>query len=180
MSVGLVGGGGRWHIETLSANLSDLWEARWLVGNKEDPERKIWDVAYCRVDQDRAHLPFSSESLTTLKSDLAAVLSRIDAFATTRKNLETYAPAFRAAKDILFSDEPLSKAYHSDLAPTSDIPLEAKQLLAAAQVAWVFGGMGSWNDLGFEGHEQEYVQISDELFSLLNQVICSAVNSTRF
>ena len=148
------------------------------MGNREDPERKIWDVAYFRVDQNRAHLPFSREPLTALKTDLEVVLSRIDAFAT-RKNLESFAKAFRAAKDVLSSAEPLSKTYHSDFAPTSDISLEAKQLLAAAQVAWVFGGMGSWNDMGFEGQDQkEYVQISHELYSLLNQVICSAVNSS--
>jgi hypothetical protein len=145
MSVGFVGGGGRWLVETLHAKLSDLWEARWLVGNREDPEHKIWDVAYCRVDKDRAHLPFSSESLTTVKSHLEVGLSKIEAFAA-RKNLETFAKAFRAAKELLFSVEPLSKAYHSDLAPTSDISREAKQLLGAAQVAWVFGA--TWGSKG--------------------------------
>jgi hypothetical protein len=80
-------------------------EARWLVGNREDPEHKIWDVAYCRVDKNRAHLTFSSESLIKLKSHLEVVLSKIEAFAT-RKNLETFAKAFRAAKEVLFSNEP--------------------------------------------------------------------------
>jgi hypothetical protein len=178
MSVGLVGGGGRWLIETLHPRVSDLWEARWLVGNREDAEQKIWDVAYCRIDHDRARLSFSGESLTTLKNDLELALSIIDAFAT-RKNLESFAKAFRAAKNALSSDQPLSKAYHSDLAPTPDVPLRAKQLLAAAQIAWVFGGMGSWNDMAFEGQDQqEYVRISDDLFSLLNRVICCAVNSS--
>jgi hypothetical protein len=180
MSVGFVGGGGRWFIETLHAMLSDFWEARWLVGNREDPDRKIWDVAYGRVDQDRAHLPYSSESLSTLKNDLEVVLSKIDAFAT-RKGLEFFSKSFRDARNVLNSDEPLSKTYCPDLAPTSDISLEAKQLLGAAQVAWVFGGMGSWNDIGFEGHDQEeYTQVSNELFSLLNQVICASVNSSAF
>jgi hypothetical protein len=95
------------------------------------------------VDKDRAHLTFSSESLIKLKSHLEVVLSKIEAFAT-RKNLETFAKAFRAAKEVLFSGEPLSRAHHSDLAPACDFPLEAKQLLG---VAWVFGGMGSWNEL---------------------------------
>jgi hypothetical protein len=178
MSVGFVGGGGRWLVETLHAKLSDLWEARWLVGNKDDPDRKIWDVAYCRADKDRAQLPFRTKSLTMLARDLEIALSKIEAFAN-RKNLETFAKTFRNARDVLSLDSPLSKTYHSDLAPTSDIPLEAKQLLGAAQVAWVFGGMGSWNDLGFEGRDrQEYNQLSDDLFSLLNHAICCAVNST--
>jgi hypothetical protein len=179
-SIALLGYGGRWLIEALYPKLSDFWEARWLVGNREDPERKIWDVSYRRVDQGRAHLPFASESLSALKNDLEGVLSRIDAFAT-RKSLESFASKFQAAKNVLFSAKPLSKTYHSDLAPTSDIPLEAKQLLAAAQLAWVFGGMGSWNDMGFEGRDQiEYVRISDELYSLLHRAICAAVNSSQF
>jgi hypothetical protein len=46
MSVGFVGGGGRRLVESIDAKLSDSWEGRWLVGNREDPERKtlflIW------------------------------------------------------------------------------------------------------------------------------------------
>ena len=39
--------------------------------------------------------------------------------------------------------------------------------------------MGSWTDLGFEGNDQdEYTELSDELFALLNQAIAVAVNST--
>ena len=65
-----------------------------------------------------------------------------------------------------------------DLARGGRLPLDARQILGAAQAAWVFGGMGSWNDLGFEGHAQdEYTALSDELFSLLNQAICEAANS---
>jgi hypothetical protein len=50
MSVGFVGGGGRWLIETQQARVSDLWQARWQVENKDDPDKKIWDVAYYRID----------------------------------------------------------------------------------------------------------------------------------
>ncbi len=28
--------------------------------------------------------------------------------------------------------------------------MDARQLMAAAAQAYVFGGMGSWNDMGFE------------------------------
>jgi hypothetical protein len=40
MSVGFVGGGGRWFVETLHPKLSDLWEARWLVRNRKIPNTK--------------------------------------------------------------------------------------------------------------------------------------------
>jgi len=33
-------------------------------------------------------------------------------------------------------------------------------MLDAIRSAWVFGGMGSWNDLGFEGDaEREYEEV---------------------
>jgi hypothetical protein len=90
-----------------------------------------------------------------------------------------FAGAFRNASGKLSSADPLAGTYHSDLAPTPIMPLEAKQLLASAQAAWVFGGMGSWNDLGFDGNDQqEYTALSDELFLLLNQAIGATVNTT--
>ena len=178
MSVGFVGGGGRWLIETQRARASDVWQSRWQVEDKDDPDQKIWDVAYFRIDQGRPHTPLQTKSLTALRQDLMIVLSGIEAFAA-RQKLEYFAGAFRKAAGLLSSDHPLSETYHSDLAPTTAMPLEAKQLLGAVQAAWVFGGMGTWNDLGFDGDDQrEYDALSGELFLLLNQALCGAINTT--
>jgi hypothetical protein len=178
LSVGLVGGGRRWLIETRQRHQSDIWEARWDVGTRDDPDRKIWNVAYYRVGSSVAHMPLQVRSLPLLQRDLRITLSGIEAFAS-RNQLTGFAKNFRDAIDILASEEPLSGVHHSDLAPTAGTSLEAKQLLGAVQAAWVFGGMGSWNDLGFKGQDQhDYEQLSDELFSLLNQATCSAVNSS--
>ncbi|MCA6119430.1 hypothetical protein J6524_31835 [Bradyrhizobium sp. WSM 1738] len=178
MSVGFVGGGGRWVIETRQAQASDLWEARWQVMNKDDPDRKIWDVAYFRTFHGGAHIPLQPRSLGALRHDLSIVLAKIEAFAA-RQKLEHFANAFRNAADKFSSAEPLAETYHSDLAPTPAMPLEARQLLGAVLASWVFGGMGSWNDLGLDGNDQqEYMELSDELFALLNQAIAVAVNST--
>jgi hypothetical protein len=178
MSVGFVEGGGRWLIETQQAQASDLWQARWQVVNKDDPDQKIWDAAYYRIDQGRPHIPLQTKSLTALRQDLMTVLSGIEAFAARHK-LEHFAGAFRKATALLSSDHPLAETYHFDLAPTAAMPLEAKQLLGAVQAAWVFGGMGTWNDLGFDGDDQrENDALSGELFLLLNQTLCSAINTT--
>jgi hypothetical protein len=178
MSVGFVEGGGRWLIETQQAQASDLWQARWQVVNKDDPDQKIWDAAYYRIDQGRPHIPLQTKSLTALRQDLMTVLSGIEAFAARHK-LEHFAGAFRKARGLLSSDHPLAETYHSDLAPTAAMSLEAKQLLGAVQAAWVFGGMGTWNDLGFDGDDQrENDALSGELFLLLNQALCSAINTT--
>jgi hypothetical protein len=46
-------------------------------------------------------------------------------------------------------------------------------------MAWVFGGMGSWNDQGFDGDDDRiYRELSDHLYDLLNQGICAAANSS--
>ena len=96
-----------------------------------------------------------------------------------QERLEHFAGAFLNAAGKLSSTDPLAGTYHSDLVATPAIPLKAKQLLGAVLAAWVFGGMGSWNDLGFDGNDQqEYTELSDELFVLLNQAISVAVSAT--
>ncbi|MBE0527415.1 MAG: hypothetical protein IH631_10760 [Candidatus Thorarchaeota archaeon] len=55
---------------------------------------------------------------------------------------------------------------------------EAHQLIVAAFGSWVFGGMGSWNDLVFSGDSQDlYTSLSDNLYSTICKAIVSAVNS---
>ena len=68
--------------------------------------------------------------------------------------------------------------YHQYLAPGGGLPSLAVRLLDAYQPAWVFGGMGSWNDLGFHGEVQaEYNRTSERLFLTLTEVI-QAVNAS--
>jgi hypothetical protein len=52
--------------------------------------------------------------------------------------------------------------------------------LKAAQYAWVFGGMGSWNDGGVpKGLEVEYERVSTQLYDALNEAIAKAVSSSE-
>lgn len=179
MSTGFVGGGGRWLIETRGDSAeADMWEAQWGIADKDDPEQNIWNVAYYRVIKGTVVSPARTMGFVRLKSELSDVLTEIESFASRHK-IEMFAQCFRAGKVALSSDDPLANAYHSDVASTPVLSLEAKQLLGCALKAWVFGGMGSWNDLGFEAHDQEvYESLSDELFLLLSYAACSAVNSS--
>ena len=177
MSVAFVGGGGQWLIESARHDVSDLWDARWRLGNRDDPEKNIWDVAYGRVGKNSARVQPTTRGLAALRHELNDVLSKIEAFAS-RHGLDVFAKSFRDGIDRLRSDAPLAGVYHSDLAEANSLALDAQQILGAAQAAWVFGGMGSWNDLGFEGPEQEeYERLSGQLFLLLNQSICEAANT---
>jgi hypothetical protein len=79
----------------------------------------------------------------------------------------------------LSADDPFALVYHKDLAPHGLLSRPASQLLAACQAAWAFGGMGSWNDMSFQGAEQRrYERLSYELYALINRAICAATNSS--
>ena len=57
------------------------------------------------------------------------------------------------------------------------MPPLAETVLAAAQNAWVFGGMGSGNHMSFEGADQvEYQRVSNLLFETLRTAITDATN----
>ncbi|MCC6412891.1 MAG: hypothetical protein IT270_14600 [Saprospiraceae bacterium] len=57
----------------------------------------------------------------------------------------------------------------------------ALQLLYAADSAWVFGGMGSWNDQSFEDKEVNgrYERLSALLYNAINGAIMAAVNNDQ-
>ncbi|MFT3897697.1 MAG: hypothetical protein QM719_08385 [Thermomonas sp.] len=177
MLVGFVGGGGRWLLETTSQNGSGYWEGRWTVGDQNRPDRKIWQVTYGRIAANQSPSPRPSSDLDSLRQRLIKNLAEISAFAH-HHNLEGFAKAFDAGLSNLASSSPGTGLYHNDLL-TPGMSLTATQLLSAAQSSWVFGGMGSWNDLGFEGDDQKtYEDLSEELYRLLNDSIVLAANST--
>lgn len=175
-AVGFAGGGPRWLIEAAHPKTSDLWEGVWQIVDKDAPDQKIWGVTYHRIAQNVARLPLELRPTAEVRADLEAALERIETFAT-REKLDPFPAAFRNGLNVLSSDTPLERVYHRDIGP--NLSREAGQLLGVAQAAWVFGGMGSWNDIGFKGEtEKEYEDLSDRLFSLLNEAVCTAANST--
>ena len=54
--------------------------------------------------------------------------------------------------------------------------LEARQLLATASHAWVFGGMGSWNDVALTDDER-YKPVTAELFEAVLEAVVAATNA---
>ncbi len=69
--------------------------------------------------------------------------------------------------------------YYPDVLPLTGYTEPARRLLSACEKAWVFGGMGSWNDVGFETPELEarYRSLTPELFSAVLFGVAAAVNS---
>jgi len=107
---------------------------------------------------------------------LSENLQAIGGFAG-RQKMDGFAKAFEAGLTALSSTEPGAGGH--ELTPDSALPPPAAQLLNAVQAAWVFGGMGSWNDVGFEGDDQRvYEQLSEDLYQLLNAAIIAAANAS--
>ena len=178
MLVAFVRGGGRWLIEAVKPKCSDYWEARWDIGDRERSDRRIWRVTYGRIAKNCESSRNQEPEAEELKNRLARNLAAIAEFAHSHKQ-ENFAKAFKSGLSRLCSPDPFVGVYHVDIAPPKFLPQYADQLLATAQAAWVFGGMGSWNDLGFDGDEQtKYERLSEELYQLLNRAIVVAANSS--
>jgi len=177
MLVGFVGGGGKWLIETLGPEHSHFWESRWLVGNRDRADKKIWRVTYIRIATSRPSCPEDFEHLEGLKDEMRGNLREMAEFSRSQ-NLDWFTKAFESGLSRLESSRPFEGLYHTDIAPVDFLPLSADQLLGSAEAAWVFGGMGSWNDQCFEGQTKErYEHLSENLYKLLNRVIVAAANS---
>jgi hypothetical protein len=178
MTVAFVGGGGRWLIEAVGTGSCDHWDARWRVQDRNDPEREIWEVAYGRLATNRIRIAANPCDLAELRHDLKTTLAAIAIFAD-KHALDGFSDCFRQGIARLDSADPLSGLYHSDFDQCHVLPLVGRQLIGAAEVAWVFGGMGSWNDLSFKGEDGEtYSVLSDRVFALLIAAIVEGANSS--
>ncbi len=179
--VGFVGGGGRWLIESQISGASDFWEPRWQLGDRARADRKIWRVTYTRIAKDQPTVqPQGLENLEKLLQEFDQHLVAIEEFARAQK-LDNFAELFKSARSRLHSDPPYSDQYHSDLTRPEFLPVAACKLLAACQDAWVFGGMGSWNDQGFDaGTQPRYEALSEKLYQLLNRAVVTAANSSSY
>lgn len=177
MLVGFVGGGGRWLIQANKSSTADDWEARWEVGDQQRTDKRIWQVTYGRIARSHPRDTVEQADLCVIHDRLRSVLGEIRAFAV-KHDLEGFANCFARGLEDLGSESP-ENGFHKELLNASLLPVSAIQLLSAAQSSWVFGGMGSWNDLGFDGQDQaRYERLSEELYIVVNQAIVAAANSS--
>jgi hypothetical protein len=172
-SIAFVGGGGRWLIESVGPAGSDFWLASWRLGDRDRPDRRIWQVTYGRIERGGTTAAPEPTSLDALTREFQELLPDAIAF-SRRHELDGFTEAFEASLAAL-TDE--SEPDLHGLAPPGQLPLAASRLVAASLDAWVFGGMGSWNDIVFHGEDdEEYQRISENLFGLINSATVEAVN----
>jgi len=177
MLAGFAGGGGRWLIEVIGPRGSDYWEARWEVADRSRADGKIWRVTYERVARDEVTQEAGRDDLENLKHRLETALLEIQGYASAHR-LNNFAAIFAESRSQLSAEAPGKDVDHCDLALNGQLGLTARQVLAAAQLSWVFGGMGSWNDTAHDQSDKEYERLSEELFALLNRAYVAVANAT--
>ena len=180
LSAGFVGGGGRWQLNSATERQMEAWEPSWEVGNREAADQRVWRVQYRLIREEAPFVPRSTRSLQEMHNTLNLALSDALPFCE-QHSIETFGTCFQTAIQCLSANDPFHLVYHRDLAPPELLSLPAQQVLAACQAAWVFGGMGSWNDMAFaEGEQDRYERLSDALFALLTEAIQVGTNSGAF
>ncbi|UEG51490.1 hypothetical protein LLH06_10945 [Mucilaginibacter daejeonensis] len=175
---GFVGGGGTWLMEAIYPSYSDFWAPRWVVARQDDPERKIWSVSYGRTVGQTDTIDFCPDTMQ-IRETFKDILIDIEAFAREHE-LNNWADIFKGALNVLNGAAP-SNNWYSEQINENGYDRPALQLLYAAMSAHVFGGMGSWNDLGFEKEEdaQRYEDLSFYLYDQINRALLSSINSVN-
>ena len=143
----------------------------WPLSNQ-----RIWAVTYSRALGPPPIPP--RESLEQARQALSAALLSIEEF-SRQVDAGLWTAWFQEALTALESPQPAAR-FHDDALPRIGYETQARQLFAAAVNAWVFGGMGSWNDQGFPGREAEYRNVTDDLYTSVIRALAVAVNSWPF
>jgi hypothetical protein len=146
--------GGEWALHGKMAAGGEAWSARWLVdpeislGRKPAPaDQRIWDVHYEGEAASIADGSYVSLSVTQARLE-SAIRAAYD-FAQV-EGWTSWAEWLGKALEAAGTEDP-PQPYHQDLLLPST-PRDASRLLATASQAWVFGGMGWWNDQYPEQH----------------------------
>jgi hypothetical protein len=153
----------------------ELWYPLWKTGGQP---QKPWFVEYRGLVFGYSHAAVQMD-LEDVKNKLRISISLAQQFAKRSEvDLKGWVDIFTKAINLLDSENAIAP-YHPDMLPVSGFSIETRQILAAAAQAFVFGGMGSWNDLGFEKPEvqKEYEEVTKTLYQAVKMSILMASNS---
>ena len=153
----------------------ELWYPLWKTGGHD---KKPWLVEYRSLMFPNSQA-IPVQKMSMVKNRLKQAVAQAEKFAKRSDvNASNWATWFTKSLEMLDSSAPTAP-FHPDLLPTSGFSLEARQVLASAVQSYVFGGMGSWNDIGFEKPEvqKEYERITKELYDAVKIATVMASNS---
>jgi len=153
---------------------SHVWQVRWSTATLAADGTEVLVANY--LSQPASTGP-AQVSTGTATEELDRALRRATQFAE-QQQLSTWARVFAEARQQPERDGSPQDAPSRGVFPASWPDPDGPRLVDTALAAWVFGGMGSWNDLGFDDREaqQEYEQVSGELLETVLRACVAAVN----
>ena len=168
-------GGTQWRFLVTSPRSVELWTARWR-NRSSVLEGTYWSEALFESSAQLEHVAPNYLDVVEATRRLSAWLREAADFARTR-NLEPWAEQFELALKRGMETKPILPSF-CDLLPV-DHPDSAKRLLAEALEAWVFGGMGSWNDVLITGDTDraKYDKLTSSLYAAVIDACVAAANA---
>jgi hypothetical protein len=164
--------GGAWVVQT---DQGRCWQANWSFIDQGSRQARLWKVEYW--ERDNTPVVRNFPDIETAYRNLENALSEAENFSEKRNfGWEKW---FGKAIELLRNPVPV-RPFYTDLLPPTFENIKVCQLLAGALQAWVFGGLGSWNDMYITDNsvEQEYQQISRNLYEAVIQSVGAVTNST--
>jgi len=158
---------GAWAIGAEMPDRDVGWSATWKMARGG-----VWEIEYrgAPLDGPLASLRPTGEVART-SARLRIALERVLAFAAER-HVQPWARLFEAA--LRGGDD----GFVSELLPPAGYAPEARLLMAMAAAGWVFGGMGSWNDLVFTGPDGDlYEDVTSALYAAVLEGVATATNA---
>jgi hypothetical protein len=169
-------GGGDWHLQVNYFDKSEVWAAAWKFVNKGgDGQGSHWDVTYAGVPVDTMPA-VEKHDLNEMEARLQRALADVEQFAREHGE-ENWADVFKRELGKLDGGQ----AQADDMLPQEGYSSDARRLLSSASGAWVFGGMGSWNDIYFDDEQAraDYNRLSAELYDAVLAATIAATNSFK-
>ncbi len=158
---------GGWAIGVEMPGRDELWTATWKMARGG-----VWEIVYRGVPLSvRIASLGPSIDVTGATARLRTTLERIVAFAA-QHDVQPWARLFGEA--LRGGDE----GFVAELLPPVGYAPETRRLMSVAAAAWVFGGMGSWNDLVFSGPDGDrYEELTSTLYAAVLEGIITATNA---
>jgi hypothetical protein len=156
---------------------SDMWMPEWRVVRPDAPDQHIWAVRYTATEGPPPFPEIGRDHLDWAADSLASALVQVIPFAAGH-GASTWVPWFERAERLLSGTES-EPPYHPDLLPELGYSGQARRLLNGCVCAWVFGGMGSWNDNQPDDSANlpMYEALTRTLFNAVLNGLVAAVNA---
>ncbi|HUT82592.1 MAG TPA: hypothetical protein VMZ29_15455 [Candidatus Bathyarchaeia archaeon] len=163
------GMGSSWYIFAEKNSKFDVWKQKWQAEYGETISYYYLLVEGMELEK------ISSLSLETTIRFMKITLQELIDF-TSRNKLDNWTNVFQTALNKFEINNP-SDLLSDDYLPADCYSLEAKQILAACDQAWVFGGMGSWSDVVNVDDYDLFRRLTNNLYDTLNNSIAAVINS---